>query len=156
MARVETARPVVLFTPREWAKANALFRDAGQLYQDAPRSKAYARKARTMFDHFPSWAGIEVQAAYLAKNLVNLQRWPDANKRTAALLLEVFLEKNGHRLMATDQAFRTFLVDVQRRVPPEWWDGRTFSLRPDRIAWANDEYHQRLADWFTERLVPTL
>lgn len=144
--------PEPLFPERLWQAVNEHFRSSGQFYQEAPRSRAYTRKARAMYQNFPSERRIEEQAAYLVKNLVNLQRFPDANKRTASVLLEVFLETQGYRLECRNEEYAAFLLQVQRGVPPSAWDGRTFSLRPEYIAWQDDAYHRGLAQWFAPRL----
>lgn len=144
---------VQLFRADLWRGVNDHFRHSGAFYVDAPRSRAYARKQRRMYRHFPRAAPIHRQAAYLAKNLVNLQRYPDANKRTASVLLEVFLESNGFELVATGDAYAEFLLRVQRDVPSRAWDGRSFSLRKDYIPWLDDEYHGRLEAWFVENAV---
>lgn len=135
-----------------WRRVNDHFRRSGQFYVEAPRGRAYARKVRAMYDAFPHAAPVETKAAFLAKNLVNLQRFPDANKRTASVLLEVFLTENGYELVCSDEAYADFLLQVQRRVPPEAWDGRTFSLRKEYIPWRDDAYHAFLADWFRTNL----
>src|SRR5687768_446605 len=100
----------VLFKPTLWRKVNAHFRTNGSLYVDAPRPRPYVKKERLMFETFPHEADVPLQAAFLAKNLVNLQRYPDANKRTAGVLLEVFLNSNGYRLDCGDAAYGEFLV----------------------------------------------
>lgn len=132
-----------------WRRVNDHFRTSGAFYVDAPRPRPYAKKQRLMFHAFPRDQGALVQAAYLAKNLVNLQRYPDANKRTASVLLEVFLEENGYELAATDGEYADFLLEVQRRVPSTAWDGRTFTLQPEYIPWREDDYHRRLHAWFS-------
>lgn len=101
-----------------------------------------------MYREYPTSADAATQAAYLAKNLVNLQRYPDANKRTASVLLEVFLRTQSLELVCSDEAYAEFLLSVQRTVPREAWDGRTFTLRPEYIPWREDDYHHRLRDWF--------
>lgn len=101
-----------------------------------------------MYRLFPHQEPIAEQATFLVKNLVNLQRYPDANKRTASVLLEVFLEENGFKLTCTNEEYAKFLLDVQHRVPSDAWDGRTFTLRPDYIPLRSDEYHQFLRSWF--------
>ena len=108
-----------------------------------------------MFECFPHTASVLVQAAYLAKNLVNLQRFPDANKRTTSILLEAFLESNGYRLNCTDTEYVEFLLQVQRRVPSAEWDGRSFSLRPEYIPWRDDAYHAFLLDWMADHTEST-
>lgn len=140
------------FPERLWRAVNEHFRASGQFYQEAPRSRAYARKADAMYRHFPAERRIEERAAYLVKNLVNLQRFPDANKRTASVLLEVFLETQGYRLACNNDEYADFLLRVQRGVPPSAWDGRTFSLRPEYIPWRDDAYHRALSEWFAARL----
>lgn len=137
-----------LFTPDLWQRINDHFRTSGAFYVDAPRSRSYAKKQHVMYEGFPRDADVPTQAAYLAKNLVNLQRYPDANKRTASVLVEVFLEENGFELGCADEAYAEFLLEVQRRVPPTAWDGRTFTLTLDYIPWIEDAYHGRLRDWF--------
>lgn len=106
-----------------------------------------------MYRHFPADEDVFTQAAYLAKNLVNLQRFPDANKRTASVLLEVFLESNGQRLTCDDADYARFLLHVQRSVPTAAWDGRTFTLRLDYIPWQDDGYHRDLRQWFVANTV---
>lgn len=101
-----------------------------------------------MYRLFPQDRPLSEQAAYLVKNLVNLQRYPDANKRTASVLLEVFLEENGHELVCSNDDYARFLLDVQHRVPPEAWDGRTFTLKTEYIPMHMDEYHSTLVSWF--------
>lgn len=135
------------FPPALWLRVNDHFRRSGQLYDAAPRGRAYEQKARRFFRLFPDDAGILHQAAYLVKNLVNLQRFPDANKRTASVLLEFFLESRGLELTCTNAEYLDFLLRVQRTVPPAWWDGRTFSLREDRIPLSDDAYHTTILDW---------
>jgi hypothetical protein len=137
----------VLFPPRLWKRVNQHFRASGQFYVDAPRPRAYARKERIFWDAFPSERPLAEQCVYLVKNLVNLQRYPDANKRTASVLLEVFLETNGHELVCGDDDYSEFLLRVQRRVPTQHWDGRTFSLLPEYIPWVDDAYHADLLQW---------
>lgn len=137
-----------LFAPTLWERVNEHFRYSGALYVDAPRPRAYARKQRKMYKHFPADADATTQAAYLAKNLVNLQRFPDANKRTASVLVEVFLESNGYELTCTDEDYARFLIQVQRGVPSEYWDGRTFTLKPEFIPWRDDDYHHTLRKFF--------
>jgi hypothetical protein len=139
---------VHLVGPELWRRVNDHFRYSGQLYVDAPRPRPYLRKQKAMYRHFPLDADPVTQAAYLAKNLVNLQRFPDANKRTASVLLEVFLEANGLELVCDDPEYARFLLRVQREVPPPAWDGRTFTLRLDYIPWRDDAYHGMLRDWF--------
>jgi hypothetical protein len=107
-----------------------------------------------LFEEFPAQSSILVQAAYLAKNLVNLQRFPDANKRTTSIVVETFLESNGHRLTCADEEYVEFLLQVQRRVPPQMWEGRSFSLLPEYIPWRDDEYHQFLLDWMADHVEP--
>lgn len=101
-----------------------------------------------MYKVFPGHADVLTQAAFLAKNLVNLQRFPDANKRTASVLLEVFLEENGYELMCSNVAYAEFLLEVQRRVPSGAWDGRSFTLVSPYIPWQDDGYHRMLFAWF--------
>ncbi len=144
---------VRLFPPELWKGVNDHFRVGGGLYVDAPRPRAYVRKQRLMYRNFPAEADIATQAAYLAKNLVNLQRYPDANKRTASVLLEVFLETNGYELLCGNPAYAAFLLHVQRAVPSEAWDGRTFSLLPDYIPWRDDDYHRQLWGWIAANTV---
>lgn len=134
--------------PRLWRRVNDHFRHSGEFYVEAPRGWSYRRKQRHMYRRFPWESDIPTQAAYLAKNLVNLQRFPDANKRTASVLLEVFLESNGYELTCGNAAYADFLIQVQHAVPSSAWDGRTFSLRRDYIPWLDDPYHARLRDWF--------
>lgn len=135
------------FPPELWRRVNDHFRHSGQLYDAAPRGRAYEQKARRFFQLFPHERALLEQAAYLVKNLVNLQRFPDANKRTASVLLEFFLESNGLELTCGNADYLDFLLEVQRRVPPPWWDGRTFSLREERIPLSEDEYHARILSW---------
>lgn len=139
--------------PELWKRVNDHFRHSGQLYLDAPRPRPYVRKQRGMYRHFPHEADVFTQAAYLVKNLVNLQRFPDANKRTASVLLEVFLEANGYELVCTDDAYAQFLLRVQRTVPTQQWDGRTFTLRLDYIPWVDDDYHRDLRGWLLANTV---
>jgi prophage maintenance system killer protein len=140
------------FPPRLWRRVNDHFRASGQFYVDAPRPRPYAKKERQLFASFPGDADLVRQAAYLVKNLVNVQRYPDANKRTASVLLEVFVETRGHELTCTDAQYAEFLLQVQRRVPPAYWDGRSFSLRLDHIPWRDDAYHSFLLAWLTANL----
>lgn len=142
------------FDPRVWRQVNDRFRQGDHFYVDAPRPRTYRAKARRMFDWFPHEASILVQAAYLAKNMVNIQRFPDANKRTTSVVLEAFLESNGYRLECTDDEYVDFLLQVQRRVPPRMWDGRSFSLRLEYIPWQDDAYHAFLLDWLADHAVP--
>jgi hypothetical protein len=137
----------VLFPARLWKRVNDHFRASGQFYVDAPRPRTYARKERIFWDSFPTERPLAEQCVYLVKNLVNLQRYPDANKRTASVLLEVFLETNGHELVCTDDAYSEFLLQVQRRVPSAEWDGRSFTLKESYIPWVQDEYHEWLLQW---------
>lgn len=144
---------VHLFPPDLWREVNDHFRHSGQLYVDAPRPRPYVRKQKAMYRHFPAGTDTLTQAAYLAKNLINLQRFPDANKRTASVLLEVFLEANGYELVVGDEEYAEFLLQTQRRVPFDAWDGRTFTLKVDYIPWAEDAYHRGLRDWFASHTV---
>ena len=137
-----------LFSEKLWRRVNDHFRSSGQFYVDAPRPRTYQKKVDTMYRVFPHDRRLPEQAAFLVKNLVNLQRYPDANKRTASVLLEVFLEENGHELECSNDEYARFLLDVQHRVPTEAWDGRTFTLKTDYIPLQSDEYHQRLIAWF--------
>lgn len=141
------------FPPALWQRVNDHFRTSGAFYQYAPRSWRYRRKARLMYRHFPAEADALKQGAYLAKNLVNLQRYPDANKRTTSVLLEVFLEENGYELSCTDEEYAAFLLEVQRRVPSHAWDGRTFALRAAYIPWTDDAYHARLREWLERHTI---
>jgi death-on-curing family protein len=145
--------PERLFSRALWQRVNEQFRSNGQFYVEAPRRRRYRRKARLMLQRFPRDETVTVQAAYLAKNLVNIQRFPDANKRTTSVLLEVFLETNGYRLVATDEEYVRFLMDVQRRVPADQWDGRTFSLKAEYIPWKDDAYHRFLVEWMHDHVV---
>lgn len=140
--------PATLFSEKLWRRVNDHFRSSGQFYVDAPRPRTYQRKVDTMYRLFPHDRPLPEQAAYLVKNLVNLQRYPDANKRTASVLLEVFLEENGHELVCSNDNYAQFLLEVQHRVPTDAWDGRTFTLKPDYIGLQPDEYHARLIAWF--------
>lgn len=142
-----------LFDPDLWRRVNDHFRTTAQLYHEAPRPRAYARKQRAMYQHFPADGDLFTQGAYLAKNLVNLQRYPDANKRTASVLLEVFLESNGYELSCSDAEYEHFLLKVQRGVPPQAWDGRTFTLTSDYIPWQDDAYHRELRAWFAAHAI---
>ena len=144
---------VRLFSPRLWERVNEHFRATPGLYFDAPRPRAYARKQRRMYEAFPREEEPLRQAAYLAKNLVNLQRFPDANKRTASVLLEVFLETNGYELSCSDEEYARFLLHAQRDVPTEFWDGRTFTLKEEYIPWREDAYHGSLQSWFSANAV---
>jgi Fic/DOC family protein len=139
--------------PGLWKRVNDHFRHSGQLYLDAPRPRPYVRKQRAMYRHFPADTDVYTQAAYLVKNLVNLQRFPDANKRTASVLLEVFLEANGYELTCGDDDYAQFLLQVQRTVPTERWDGRTFTLQPAYIPWVDDAYHRDLRGWLLQNTV---
>jgi death-on-curing family protein len=139
--------PATLFSEKLWRRVNDHFRSSGQFYVDAPRPRAYKRKVEAMYRVFPHDRPIAEQAAYLVKNLVNLQRYPDANKRTASVLLEVFLEENGYKLGCTNDEYARFLLDVQHKVPPEAWDGRTFTLKTDYIPLQSDPYHEMLVSW---------
>lgn len=141
------------FDARVWRRVNDRFRQGDHFYVDAPRPRPYRTKARRMFDWFPVESSILVQAAYLAKNLVNIQRFPDANKRTTSVVLEAFLEANGYRLECGDDDYVDFLMQVQRRVPPEMWDGRSFSLREEYIPWRDDAYHAFLLEWLADHTV---
>lgn len=137
-----------LFSERLWQRVNDHFRASGQFYVDAPRPRVYQKKAKAMMRHFPQDRPVTQQAAYLAKNLVNLQRYPDANKRTASVLIEFFLETNGYELICTNHEYAEFLLRVQRKVPTEAWDGRTFTLNVDYIPLRDDAYHRLLTQWF--------
>lgn len=137
------------FPPELWRRVNEHFRESGQLYDRAPRSRAYEQKARVFFERFPDEAEVLDQAAYLVKNVVNIQRFSDANKRTASILLEFFLESKGLELTCPNEAYLAFLLDVQRRVPPGWWDGRSFSLRIEEIPLRRDAYHGRIVEWLS-------
>ncbi|MBI2077389.1 MAG: type II toxin-antitoxin system death-on-curing family toxin [Euryarchaeota archaeon] len=139
--------PTSLFSEKLWKNVNEHFRTNGQLYVDAPRPRTYEKKAQLMWKHFPNDLSVEHQAAYLVKNLVNLQRYADANKRTASVLLEVFLETNGYQLTCTNEEYAEFLLKVQRMVPAEMWDGRSFTLKPEYIPWHEDKYHWFLHWW---------
>ena len=101
---------------RLWRRVNDHFRRSGQLYVDAPRGWSYRRKQRAMYRAFPRQADVLTQAAYLAKNLVNLQRYPDANKRTASVLLEVFLESHRYDRTCTHEGYAAFLQTVVGRI----------------------------------------
>jgi prophage maintenance system killer protein len=147
MSQAAHTPPTRLFPARLWRRVNEQFRTNGQFYVEAPRPLRYRRKARLVYRHFPTDLGVLEQAAYLVKNLVNIQRFPDANKRTSSILLEVFLRSNGYQLTCGDREYVEFLLRVQRGVPPSWWDGRSFSLKRQHIPWADDEYHGFLVDW---------
>jgi hypothetical protein len=142
------------FDERLWRQVNERFRRGDHFYVDAPRPRRYRLKGRLMFEAFPDRQSVLVQAAYLAKNLVNLQRFPDANKRTTSIILEAFLESNGYRLRCDNPGYVEFLLQVQRRVPPAMWDGRSFSLRPEYIPWQDDAYHAFLLDWMAANSEP--
>lgn len=139
---------VRLFSPKLWERVNDHFRASPGLYFEAPRPRTYTRKQRRMYEAFPREAEPLQQAAYLAKNLVNLQRFPDANKRTASVLLEVFLETNGYELSCGDEEYARFLLHTQRAIPSQFWDGRTFTLKEEYIPWHDDAYHRALRSWF--------
>lgn len=143
--------PATLFSEKLWRRVNDHFRDSGQFYVDAPRPRAYKRKVDAMYQAFPRDRPVVEQASFLVKNLVNLQRYPDANKRTASVLLEVFLEENGYELACGNEEYAAFLLDVQRRVPSDAWDGRTFTLKLDYIPLRQDAYHDFLVAWFTAK-----
>lgn len=144
---------VHLIPPELWQRVNDHFRLSGQLYVDAPRPRPYVRKQKSMYRSFPVESDVLTQAAYLVKNLINLQRFPDANKRTASVLLEVFLEANGFELTCTDEEYARFLLQAQRSVPTPAWDGRSFSLRLDYIPWQDDDYHRTLRGWLISNTV---
>jgi prophage maintenance system killer protein len=136
-----------LFSESLWRRVNDHFRSSGQFYVEAPRPRSYQAKVRHMYRVFPHQLSLPEQAAFLVKNLVNLQRYPDANKRTASVLVEVFLEDNGFELTCSNDEYARFLLAVQRQVPSDAWDGRTFTLKTEYIPPRDDAYHGFLVGW---------
>ena len=69
-------------------------------------------RPRATFDQNELYPDRWHQAAALMHSLINNHPFVDGNKRTALVVTGIFLELNGHRLVASNQAAFDFTLDV--------------------------------------------
>ena len=74
-------------------------------------SSALSRPKTTVFGKF-AYPSIETMAAALHQSLVKNHPLVDGNKRTSWMLLNTFLELNGHELVMTDDEGMDFTIGV--------------------------------------------
>ena len=112
---------IILFTCEDWERENRKIiteaKRVGINYDPSERTEHHIRYAEETLAQFPEGENIEVQIAYLIKNLICAQRFEFGNKRTARNMVVQFADVNGYILSAETDEWIRICKKVQRKVP---------------------------------------
>ncbi|MDG6221267.1 MAG: hypothetical protein QCI38_07455 [Candidatus Thermoplasmatota archaeon] len=121
---MDDEQSINMFDFEDWKRENdrvvSEAQERNMNFDPYPRSEAHVLYAEEMFNQFPVDDTIEVQIAYLLKNMICAQRFEFGNKRTARNMVVEFARINGYELSATAKEWIRICTKIQRKVPKQY------------------------------------
>ncbi len=115
---------IILFTFEQWESENAKViaeaKNNSLKYDPSKRSQMHIAYGKELFKQFPDELEIEVQIAYLLKNMICAQCFEYGNKRTAHRMVRQFSEINGYHINASIEEWVRLSKKIQKTIPKKF------------------------------------